>query len=89
MSPNPVQFIVGYLANDSIFHLKELLTQVHSRRQVRKQFFQTEYSILGQIPNDKLHYNNMAKFIDYQILANTLVLKLNENTNVIFPVGIP
>ena len=34
--------------------------------------------------------NNIAKFIDYQILTNTLVLKLkkNENKSVILPTGI-
>ena len=34
--------------------------------------------------------NNMDKFIDYQILASTLILKLkkNENINTIFPTDI-
>ena len=91
MSPNPIQFNVGYLASDSIFHLKELLTKVHGGRQVSKQFFQTsnssKYATINRTGNGG---NNMAKFIDYQLLiSNTFILKLNENTSAILPVGIP
>ena len=46
---------------------------------VNKQFFKLQYSIIGQI----LVYifadfvaNNIGKFNDYQIFANTLILKL-------------
>ena len=59
---------------------KFLLTKVHSGLLVSKQFFQVEHSIIGQYHKTSytgIGSNDMAKFIYYQILANTLILKLN------------
>ena len=56
--------------------------------------FQVEYSIIGQIPQNKLDLyigfggNITAKFIDYQILANTLILILKQNGIIILPIDI-
>ena len=55
-----------------------------------------EYSIIGHWPNTIKHTfgiggNNMATFIHYQILANTLIiLKLRKNENIvaILPINI-
>ena len=48
--------------------------------------FKVEYWIFGQIPENKLcwfQWQYFSKFIDYQILANTLVLRLKKNENII------
>ena len=53
---------------------------------VRKQYFQVGYSIIDYIGFGD---NNIVKFIDFQILADTLIIKvkLNENINVILSNG--
>ena len=48
---------------------------------VSNQIFQMEHSITGQETNYiSIDGNNIVKFTDYQILANTLLLRFNFNT---------
>ena len=70
---------------------------VHSGLLVSKQSSkQNQVDIKSLAKYHKINYtgtdgNNMDKFIDYQILANTLILKLEYNENIsatIFPTDI-
>ena len=62
-------------------HLKELLTKVHSRLLVSKQFFHVEYWLASFVKCHKINYtgidgDKMDKFIYYQILANIFISNL-------------
>ena len=73
------------------------LTKVHSGLLVSRQFFSSGiFNHWTLAKYHKTHYfgiggNNMATFIYYQILANTLIilkLRMNENIIAILPINI-